>query len=295
MDENSLWNFFAREIITSESKSYICTKYVGFIGCTEYLGISDNSYTHENIKAKTVANAALGGGDLALFGTGCLYTWPKSITEVMHCFENAQIVDVRNFLDDSNSRKTFGGCFATTLGSVCHEIGHIFDLGHTQSGIMGNGFDFVNRVFTVTNQTQELPKRVTSKVELNVNVNSDPRLTKLRYTNRYLDLFHYQKGNDLTYFERNSAIILAYHKWFNQYTDISSGEVICIKNGKTRVITSKQYPLRLVEFRDKESALMISNYSFLGESILDFNIPETIVDVSCDVFVIDDIGNIFKF
>jgi Putative peptidase family. len=46
-------------------------------------------------------------------------------------------------------RGTYGGCFATTLGSVCHELGHTFDLGHTPDGIMGRGFDNVNLVFTV--------------------------------------------------------------------------------------------------------------------------------------------------
>lgn len=45
-------------------------------------------------------------------------------------------------------RGTYGGCFATTLGSVCHELGHTFDLGHTPDGIMGRGFDNVNLVFT---------------------------------------------------------------------------------------------------------------------------------------------------
>lgn len=46
-------------------------------------------------------------------------------------------------------RGTYGGCFATTLGAVCHELGHTFDLGHTPDGIMGRGFDNVNLVFTV--------------------------------------------------------------------------------------------------------------------------------------------------
>lgn len=295
MDENSLWNYFAREVIATENQTFENRKFIAFIGCTEYRGISDGNYTHENVKLKTVANAALGGGDFALFGTGCLYTWPKSIPDVMQCFESAEPIDVRNYMDDSNSRKTFGGCFATTLGSVCHEVGHIFDLGHSRGGIMGNGLDFVNRVFTVRNQTEDLPNRITSTVPPEKKILNDPRLTKLKSTNKFLNLFHYQKGKDLTYFERNSAITLAYHKWFNQYTDTSSGDIFCTKNGERRAIKSKKFPIRLVEFRDKDSALMISNYSFLDESILEFTIPGGIVEGSCDVFVIDDLGNIFKF
>lgn len=50
-------------------------------------------------------------------------------------------------MDDSNYRGTHGGCLATTLGSVLHELGHTFDLGHTREGIMGRGFDNVDRVF----------------------------------------------------------------------------------------------------------------------------------------------------
>jgi hypothetical protein len=53
-------------------------------------------------------------------------------------------------MDDSNYRGTHGGCLATTLGSVLHELGHTFDLGHTQTGIMGRGFDYIDRVFVST-------------------------------------------------------------------------------------------------------------------------------------------------
>lgn len=293
MDENSLWNYFAREIVSVENAEN--TKFIGFIGCTEFLGISDGNYTHENIQSKTVANAALGGGDFALFGSGCLYTWPKSISEIMTCFESTRSVDLDNYLDDSNSRKTWGGCFATTLGSVCHEIGHIFDLGHSPGGIMGNGFDFVNRVFTVSNQTLDLPNRITKKNMSNDKTPNDPRLTKLSSTNKFLDLFHNQKGKDLTFFERNSAITLAYHKWFNQTSDWSSGEIACASKGPAGLITSKNYPIRLIEFRDKENALTQAYYSFLDEIIFEFCITENVSANLCDIIVVDDVGNISKF
>ncbi|KAJ6634904.1 putative zinc metalloproteinase, partial [Pseudolycoriella hygida] len=191
MDENSLWNYFAREVIATEVNALENKKFVAFIGCTEYRGIVDGNYSHENLKLKTVANAALGGGDFALFGTGCLYAWPKSVSETMKCFESTDPVDLEHFLDDSNSRRTFGGCFATTLGSVCHEVGHIFDLGHSRNGIMGSGFDFVDRVFTVCNRTQDLPHRSSEPVK--EQLPTDPRLTKLKSTNKFLNLFHSQK------------------------------------------------------------------------------------------------------
>lgn len=294
MNQHDLWNFFAREVIANETNDGEHVKFIGFIGCTEYQGIVDGDFSHENIKTKTVANAALGGGDFALFGTGCLYTWPARIVDVMRCFESTQPVDLKRYLDDSNSRRTFGGCFATTLGSVCHEVGHIFDLGHNENGIMGSGIDFVHRYFTVRSQTEDLPKRLTGGlVPKKV---GDPRLTKLKHSNKFLDLFHGQKGKDLTYFERNAAITLAFHKWFNQFSDSKAGDISMVKRGdKERVIVSKGTPLRLVEFRDSVNALMISYHSLLDENIFEFAIPDDVVAGSCVVFVIDDRGNVFKF
>ena len=46
-------------------------------------------------------------------------------------------------------RGTFGGCFATTLGAMIHELGHTLDLGHTENGIMARGFDDMDRFFTI--------------------------------------------------------------------------------------------------------------------------------------------------
>lgn len=295
MDQNSLWNHFAREVLTKDSGTLGCKKFIGFIGCTEYLGIFDGNYTHANIKSKTVANAALGGGDFALFGTGCLYTWPATIRDVMKCFESTEAVDAMNYLDDSNSRRTFGGCFATTLGSVCHEVGHIFDLGHNENGIMGNGFDFVNRFFTVCNHTEVLPNRITGERPTKSDKSNDPRLTKLKQSNKFLDLFHHQKGKDLTFFERNAAITLAYHKWFNQFSDNETGDILCMNNGGDRVIVSRKYPIRLVEFRETNDAMMISYFEFMDKCVLEFTIPERITERGCVVFVMDDVGNIFKF
>ena len=37
-----------------------------------------------------------------------------------------------------------------TLGSVLHELGHCFDLGHTEEGIMARGFDDLDLFFTLT-------------------------------------------------------------------------------------------------------------------------------------------------
>jgi hypothetical protein len=61
------------------------------------------------------------------------------------CDETA--VDKKQFMDDSCNRGTFGGCFATTLGSCIHELGHTFDLGHASHGVMSRDFDNVHEFF----------------------------------------------------------------------------------------------------------------------------------------------------
>lgn len=67
--------------------------------------------------------------------------------QVLPRFLDTTFIDTEQLMDDSNYRGTHAGCLATTLGSVLHELGHTFDLGHTREGIMGRGFDYVDRVF----------------------------------------------------------------------------------------------------------------------------------------------------
>lgn len=44
--------------------------------------------------------------------------------------------------------------FSTSLGAVCHELSHTFDLGHTVDGIMGRDFDRVGTLFTYDGSTK---------------------------------------------------------------------------------------------------------------------------------------------
>lgn len=65
MTELELWNYFARELVTYyPTDDY--TKFVAFLGCTQY------TYETNSLQNRQVitANPALGGGNLALFGTG---------------------------------------------------------------------------------------------------------------------------------------------------------------------------------------------------------------------------------
>ncbi|CAL7950806.1 unnamed protein product [Xylocopa violacea] len=145
MNQRELWELIARELMTGPLASKD-RKYLAFLSCTRYQG-APNPRTHEDTLARTQGHAALGGGGLALFGSACLHTWPTCMAQVLPRFLDETLIDTEQLMDDSNYRGTHGGCLATTLGSVLHELGHTFDLGHTREGIMGRGFDYVDRVF----------------------------------------------------------------------------------------------------------------------------------------------------
>lgn len=50
--------------------------------------------------------------------------------------------------------RTEGALYAASVGSVMHEMGHIFDLGHTEAGLMGSQF---NRIDTCLSPVLSYP------------------------------------------------------------------------------------------------------------------------------------------
>lgn len=90
MRQEELWTYFGREIMSS-SLSSSNRKFLAFLSCTLW-----------DSKAGVVrAHAALGGGGLALFGTGCLHTWPSDVKDVVTCFLDSTPVDTNYLMDDS--------------------------------------------------------------------------------------------------------------------------------------------------------------------------------------------------
>lgn len=104
-DMSALWEMFAREIMQSPlgKKNH---KFVAFLSCTHYEGriFSRTPPSYDDIIKCTKGHVALGGGGLALFGTGCLHTWASSIEEVTLRFSSVDPVDTALFMDDSNYR-----------------------------------------------------------------------------------------------------------------------------------------------------------------------------------------------
>lgn len=297
-DQLQLWTYHAKEILAQESDiEHRRCKYFGILAST----------VCENGAVK--GNAALGIGDVSLFGSGTLYTWPSNFDCIQKCFHDETSVDRNRLMDDSNGRNTFGGCYATALGSMCHEIGHIFDLGHTSDGIMGNDIDYVNRMFTIEKFPRDLPRRIASKclneqnqgIDIGSITNSQHsqrrRVTTIKKTNPILTNYHCRRNDDLTFLTENCAVLLNVHKWFNQTTDddhIDSN----IRYDSERMIIESVLPLALVELRTKENGMCIKYYRFdvLNSKRFRFTITaEGVCQTNYDLIVLDSNGNIMKW
>ncbi|XP_055524363.1 uncharacterized protein LOC129718012 [Wyeomyia smithii] len=198
-------------------------------------------------------------------------------------------------MDDSNYRHTYGGCYATTIGSVCHELGHIFDLGHTADGIMGTGFDYINRVFTLVRNTEDLPDRVVNRTT-STKASMNSKLTAIKRPGEFLRKYQQQKESDMTYFADNCAITLQLHKWFNHNPSINNNncDTKLSFNFITRFVTSVNSFIKLVELREKCYGMLKMYWSFLNSATDSFQIPANVDLAGLTLFVIDSVGNILK-
>ncbi|XP_017050791.1 uncharacterized protein LOC108094619 [Drosophila ficusphila] len=271
--EDELWQLLAGEIIACPQWGHqLLLKFVAFVACTRYDGdalLASGDTSYANIRRHLKGHAALGGGGLALFGSAHFYAWPRSFSEIGDCVRSAERVDIARLPDESNYRRTYGGVYASTLGAVCHELGHCFDLGHTSEGVMGQGFDYLNRVLTVDQPTEHLPQRIVAAPGARKAASSSeaaaghrPRFTKLKLqqsSSQLLDNYHNQRRHDSFYFARNCAVILAQHRWLNleleQTASGSCGPAEIQLSWATKEIVSSR-PLRLVELRCNQNSLV---------------------------------------
>lgn len=301
MREMTQWESYdavADDIIKTFGEAFITRrKFVVFMSSTKFDGLNEGEvHSQKNIEAKTSSDAALGGGFLCLMGSGAFFSLPNTIDEVIKAFDSKKTVDTTQVIDNSNYRRTYGGSFATFLGSLIHEIGHIFDLAHTESGLMGNDIDYVNRFFLAENFTEILPKRNVKNCSL-IDNRSDPskvnqRLTKIKKPGEFMEKYHEQKNNEITFFEENCIMTLYQHKWFTQNDQISEFEF----SMGNRTIRSIDSPLALVELRKRpdENSLLVQFWSFCHETINKFSFPSNINLNNLTIFAIARNGSIFK-
>ncbi|KAG5899909.1 hypothetical protein JTB14_002461 [Gonioctena quinquepunctata] len=307
LSQMELWEHIGREILKSEIGSEN-KKYLAFLSCTKYCGdrYRDTMKSHEDLLSITQGYVALGGGGLALFGTACLYTWPKEFDEIIPRFEDETPVDRTQFLDDSCYRGTIGACFSTTLGSVLHELFHTFDLGHTDEGIMGRGFDNIYKVFTksdlATNRTEEKvnesKKNYHDKIEFKEELEPGSLLERLqnqKQKKQFTVIRKFEEVDD-TVLSKSCAMILCYHRCFNHALAKQSSLLSFDSSNKLIKSTSG---IRVVEIRMPETELVIFSWVFDGRVLkFSFQIPQEVITELCGstsiVFVEDTNGCILK-
>ncbi|XP_057667517.1 uncharacterized protein LOC130900725 [Diorhabda carinulata] len=303
MSQTKLWQNIGREIMKS-SLGCENKKFLAFLSCTKYCG---NKYkegitkSHENLLDITQGYVALGGGGLALFGTACLYTWPETFEEIIPRFEASDLVDRTQFLDDSCYRGTLGACFSTTLGSVLHELLHTFDLGHTEEGIMGRGFDNIYKVFTnidVSNEHIEAQRPFQDKIEFKEEFEPDSLFERLRKENKKKEFTIIKKFEDTddTILTKSCAVILCYHRWFN--TSITKQSSLLSFDPINKLIKSTA-GIRVVEVRSLSKELVLRSWVFDGRILkFSFQVPQDITSLTDNqnylIFVEDTIGCILK-
>lgn len=279
---HQLWQHHAKEILCAEmNQSDNASKFVGVLSCTKC----------ESGEIK--GSAAHGIGDFAVIGGGTLFTWPDEVSSIRKCLENDAVVDKMRYVDDSNGRGTFGGCFSTALGTICHEIGHIFDLGHTNDGIMGSDIDYVHRVFICERFPWNLPKRSCYSMSLvTANAPRGLRITSVKKSNSFLSTYHQRNASDLTFLTENCAALLNYHKWFNQFNSVGYS----MKYDEKKGLIVSRWLIRLVEIRAQATGMCILFHHFAENTeSTEFSIPSEFNGRNMMTVVVDQFGNIEKF
>lgn len=109
------------------------------------------SFTRKDPKSGRMrGHTALGGGNLGLFGSASVFSWPRHVQDAIPSFQDASRFDTSRVHDDSVGRSTIWGLASTTIGATLHETCHPFGLPHCTDRfcIMTRGFDHFNRAFT---------------------------------------------------------------------------------------------------------------------------------------------------
>ncbi|XP_061386081.1 uncharacterized protein LOC133320992 [Musca vetustissima] len=260
LKEHDLWSSLAKEILQTDWGRESTIKFVAFIACSKYLGDEvqkSKDFSYENIRKHMLGHVACGAGGLALFSSSYFYAWPQKFDSILSCFNDKKKIDLSQEPDDSNYRKTYGGVYASSLGAVCHEIGHIFDLGHDLEGVMGSNFDYINHVFVVHETTEHLPRRIVMQTP-ETQMPKQQRFTQIKKTpaQGFLNSYREQKENDLFYFSANSAIILSHHPWLRCEDQHDQHDFMLDFSKEDFVVKSSNYALKLIEIRTNSNSLI---------------------------------------
>ena len=191
---------------------------------TQYVAIGNFSELKDGL---CVGHTATGGGSFGAFGSGAVYTWPRSIKEVIPCFLDNTPMNPETEIDDSCGRHRRWAHLATTLGATIHENGHALGLPHFYGKyvIMSRGHDQLNRVFTFF----------------------DPPTVRVPYTN-YFDTTEVARWSD------SAAAFLNEHPFFNPNRP-AGGEGPRIREGRqnSTIVIEDEAGIVWYAYRDSDA------------------------------------------
>lgn len=321
MSQNDLWTYYAKELLNVYCEDQN-VKYLAITNVTKYenpkrLKVLD----YDHVLSMTKGHIALGGGGLALFGSGCLYSWPEKLSDVPRALKDQTLIDTDFLMDDSAYRGTYGGCFSTTLGALVHELGHSLDLGHTENGIMARGFDDMDRFFSIcpnTTATQSKSEHLIMRRNSLRKCGAVPKLTPTqeksmrsgqirRKENGSNILEEYQKRKYYrkmvqdcggAYWSRSCAIILSNHKWLNKDLKLEESSVEYDTRTKS-IMSQSEEGICVVEFRDSDGNVIHFEEPEFSETTgrkLHKVVAktETVFPKASEIVAADFAGNIFK-
>lgn len=138
------------------------------------------------VLGKGCGYTAVGGGNLALMGGSCIYSWPESIQTAQASFMDTRPIDPAKFHIDSAKGNVYFGNTSTCLGACLHEIVHTFGVPHSLDGfdIMTRGFDHFNRAFAVSepaSSPNDKSKPFSPKEEARFSIVTAANLNATRY------------------------------------------------------------------------------------------------------------------
>lgn len=186
--------------------------------------------------------------------------------------------------------QTVGGCYSLSFGAALHELGHIFDLGHTQYGLMGREYINVDKVFSFGRYdiNPQRPYGIVCNASVE-NINSTK--SNKSFTNMKKPTLLKSHKYQYSDIDKDCAYILFFHKWFNNYIiekniskyfnfDFNLNELVALNY--LGVVQLRQVEHELVEYcwsPETKSCKWVMDSKYFGRPWY--------------LFAIDVVGNIF--
>ncbi|CAG7724633.1 unnamed protein product [Allacma fusca] len=271
LETKHLWDLLAREIRANSRIWDTRCKYVAFM-----------ADPWKPQRAEKLENSpALAGGGLALIGSDFLQVWSDQFQNVLKQLGDESPIDVQNFTFGSFSRNV-GSLFSASLGGLAHEIGHIFDLGHTEGGLMGNQY---HRIDLCLSPLVSYPKSVVHVYSADDERQIRP---KVCLPNGHI-------AEDCVSLSFSCATLLFFHRWFRSTPGRSLPETGPVLTKNT---ISSNVGLTVIEIRDLDNGTILKSWTFdrvkvryefhMGKSTIPSD--QSVVDVIAQDFH----GNILK-